>query len=236
MKTFKVLSLLLSYPTQEVQNEAPALKAVLRDEALLPAVRIKALADFIDQLAEQNLLDVQERYVTLFDRSRALSLHLFEHVHGESRDRGQSMVDLLELYQKKGLDVGCSELPDYLPLYLEFLSTQPLSEARALLLEPLHILAAIRTRLEERKSPYKEVFRALEALAGQGAEPEKVKTVLASEPDVDADDQVALDAAWEEAEVRFGPEAGEGDCPKVKNILETMNRDPKPKSVRAGSR
>lgn len=225
MRTFKVLSLLLSYPSPGLASESGALKAVLAEERLLSQQVLREIGALIDHLAAEDLLDAQERYVFLFDRTRSLSLHLFEHVHGESRDRGQAMVDLLNLYRKKGLDVWGGELPDYLPLFLEYLSLIPLEEAKAFLGEPLHILSALRTRLEQRKSPYAAVFRALEDLAGQAADHEKVEALLAGEPDPHPLDKKALDDAWKEAEVRFGPGAEEKGCPRMKNVVEAMARD-----------
>lgn len=221
MKTLKVLSLLLSYPTEVLKTEAKNLKAVLEMEGLLKKRVLKPLLAFIDELAEDDLMDVQERYVHLFDRTKSLSLHLFEHVHGESRDRGQAMVDLLELYKKHGLDIDASELPDYVPMFLEFLSTLPAPEAIALLGEPLPILGAIRARLENRESPYAIVINALEEIAGTKADQAAIDTILSEEPDDDPDDMVAIDEAWEEKEVRFGPDAP-GDCPKMSSILEQM--------------
>jgi len=131
MKTLKVLSALLAYPTPELQAAAAELEAVLRSEALLPAPHIDGVCDLIRDLAGRDILDAEERYVLLFDRTRSLSLHLFEHVHGESRDRGQAMVDLLKLYEDAGYRPTAAELPDYLPLFLEFASTRPPAEALA---------------------------------------------------------------------------------------------------------
>lgn len=222
MKSLKVISLLLSYPTEVLQTEAPGLKIALEQEGLLKRRDLKPLLAFIDELAEDQLMDIQERYVHLFDRTRSCSLHLFEHVHGESRDRGQAMVDLLEIYETHGLKIKASELPDYLPMFLEFLSTLPAGEAIALLSEPLSIIGAIRARLENRESPYAIVFNALEHIAGAKVDQAKIETILQENPDDDPDDFVAIDAAWEEKEVRFGPDAPGGDCPKISNILEQM--------------
>lgn len=237
MKTIQVISLLLSYPSAALQAEADALKEILATEQALSPNRTKALCSFIDSICQDDLLDVQEGYVTLFDRSRALSLNLFEHVHGESRDRGQSMVDLKERYLEAGLELEGAELPDFLPVFLEFLSTLSPKEARKMLLEPLHIIAAIRTRLLERKNTYAELFLALEDLAGASVPAEKVDVILKEKPDIDPNDQAALDAAWEEQEVRFGPDSdpNAGECPKMKSILETMNRDIKPGQPNPGS-
>ncbi len=160
-KTFKILAALLSYPTLEIKDAAGEFADVLESEALLSGRDRLNVGRLADQLASRDLYDLQERYVQLFDRSRTLSLHLFEHVHGESRDRGQAMVDLLTLYQQNGLEMVEGELPDFLPLFLEFLSTQTVAEARALLGEAAHVLDALTERLRKRKSIYGSVFRAL---------------------------------------------------------------------------
>ncbi len=171
-----------------------------------------AVDRLIDEIASGDLYDLQERYVLLFDRTQTLSLHLFEHVHGESRDRGQAMVDLKAMYENAGLVIAANELPDFVPLFLEFLSTQPLAEARELLGQTAHILAALAERLGRRESSYKAVFDALVAIAAEAPRRDIVDELLKA-PDTDPMDLVALDAAWEEEEVRFGPGAqGQGAC------------------------
>ena len=206
-KTFKVLSALLAYPSAEVGDAAQELTELLCAERLLTPRQIERLSPLIDELATGDLYDNQERYVLLFDRTRSLSLHLFEHVHGESRDRGQAMVDLLQVYERRGLQVKASELPDYLPMFLEFLGTRPLDEALDLLSQPAHIYAAIAERLRKRKSSYAAVFSILADLAK--ADPKSVEVrALLELPDIDPNDLEALDAAWVDEEVRFGPTAG----------------------------
>ena len=205
-RTFKAFSALLSYPTAEMQAAVPELAAAIEGEALLPAAIRRQLDVLLKELATGDLYDVQERYVLLFDRTRSLSLHLFEHVHGESRDRGQAMIDLKTLYENGGLEIDASELPDFVPLFLEFLSTRPRPEAYDLLAQPAHVLAAIAERLRKRKSAYESVFRALVQLAAAKPKADVVSALLA-EPDPDADDLGALDAAWEDAPVNFGPNA-----------------------------
>ena len=206
MKTFKVLSALLTYPSEDLVAAAPLFGAVLDDEALVPLAAREKLYVLLDELAAGDLYDLQERYGLLFDRSRSLALHLFEHVHGESRDRGQAMVDLKTLYENAGFFITANDLPDFIPLFLEFLSTQPIAAARELLGQPAHILAAIAERLERRESNYKAVFDALVAIAEQQPEREAVEELLKG-PDPDPMDFAALDAAWEEEEVNFGPAA-----------------------------
>jgi nitrate reductase delta subunit len=171
-------------------------------------------------------MDLQAAYVGLFDRVRTLSLHLFEHVHGESRDRGQAMVDLVKLYQRHGLDVTAKELPDYLPLFLEFLSIVPPAEARDLLGEAAHIFPAIGGRLARRESPYAAVFTALAELAGGS---------VGTGPDVDEPDTEspeAIDRAWEEAAVTFGTESTpenqtrDQGCGRAADMVARMNVKP----------
>ena len=204
MKTFRVFSALLSYPSSELISAAPEFAAVLDSERLVPAPQRAALAGLISEIASGELYDLQERYGLLFDRSRSLALHLFEHVHGESRDRGQAMVDLKTLYEAAGFAITANELPDFLPMFLEFLSTQPLPAARELLTQPAHILAALGERLQRRESAYSAIFEALVAIAEQAPERGSIEKLLEG-PDPDPMDLVALDAAWEEEEVRFGP-------------------------------
>ncbi len=206
LKTFKALSALLSYPTAELQQAAGEIAAALDAEGLVTGHLRAALQRLIDDIANGDLYDLQERFTLLFDRTRSLSLHLFEHVHGESRDRGQAMIDLKAMYEQAGLHISASELPDFLPLFLEFLSTLPAIEACATLGQPVHILAALAERLRKRKSSYEAVFRALGALAAAKPKPEDV-AILMQEPDPDPLDLKALDAAWEDEPVTFGPGA-----------------------------
>lgn len=203
IRTLKVLSLLLAYPTEEIRAAAPSFAAVLDEEGLLPEGRRGALRRLATQLGERGLYDLEERYVLLFDRTRSLSLHLFEHVHGESRDRGQAMVELKDLYAANGLEMPANELPDYLPLFLEFLSTRPLGEARDYLGDIVHIVTVLRERLGRRKSIYAEVFAAIETLAGVRPDRQDVEELL-ERPDDDPNDLAAIDRVWEEEPVTFG--------------------------------
>lgn len=212
MRTFKVLSALLSYPTEGLIEAAPEFMAVLDSDRLVPAAKRGAVEALIREIATGDVYDLQERYALLFDRSKTLALHLFEHVHGESRDRGQAMVDLKAMYENAGLMIAANELPDYVPLLLEFLSTRRLVEARELLGQTAHILAALAERLGRRESNYRAVFDTLVAIA-VGAPRRDIVDELLKAPDTDPMDLVALDAAWEEEEVRFGPGAqGQGAC------------------------
>jgi len=92
---------------------------------------------------------------------------LFEHLHGDSRDRGEAMVDLKAIYARAGFDLSTSELPDYLPVVLEYLSCRDLAEGRAMLADCAHILATIARALIARRSRYAAVLQALLVIAGE---------------------------------------------------------------------
>ncbi len=213
--TLRVLSALLRYPDEAVQQAAPELAAALAEDGLLASEQRAALQPLLDTLASADLLDAQERYVDIFDRGRAVSLHLFEHVHGESRDRGQAMVDLRDRYEAQGLEIAAKELPDYLPLFLEYLSVLPSAQAAEELAQPGVILSALADRLEEKGTPYAAPMRILADLAGAGGEAFEIA------PADDPDDLAALDAAWEEEQIRFDAPAtpGGSDCPQAAAIV-----------------
>ena len=208
-RTLKALSALLTYPTAELQQAAGEISEVLDGDPLIPERMRAELHELIAELATGDLYDLQERYVLLFDRTRSLSLHLFEHVHGESRDRGQAMIDLKSQYEKANLFMSAAELPDFLPMFLEYLSTRPLKEACETLGQPAHIFAAIAERLRKRQSAYESVFRALVALSAAKPKDDEVAALLQL-PDPEATDLAALDAAWEDEPVNFGPGSGDG--------------------------
>jgi nitrate reductase delta subunit len=220
-RTLKALSLLLSYPNDELQAAMPEIGAVLATDTRLGADTRAALQALTEDLAQGDLYDLQERYVMLFDRSRSLSLNLFEHVHGESRDRGGAMVSLIETYRAGGVEPATTELPDHLPVLLEFLSTRPGAEAQDILADAAHILDALGTRLERRESDYSNVFKALSQLSGTQPDAEALTELLA-QPDDDPTDLAALDAVWEETEVTFGPDPN-GGCPQVRDMLAAMD-------------
>lgn len=221
--TYQGLARLLAYPTAETQDLAHDIVTIVDNESLIPSGLAGAIAELAQDLATADLYEAQERYIDLFDRTRSLSLNLYEHVHGESRERGQAMVALIELYRSRGLELDAKELPDYLPVFLEFLSILPQSEAASFLAEAVHVLEAMAERLKKRDSGYKAVFDALVALAGVRAEA-KIVAALLAEPEEDPDDLEALDKQWEETAVTFGP--GEAGCPKAEALVTAMKSGP----------
>lgn len=222
---YRALALLLTYPTPGMQAAMPEVAEALDAETRIPGPIRRALHRLCGELAEADLYEAQERYVWLFDRTRSLSLNLYEHVHGESRDRGQAMVALLELYRAKGLELSANELPDHLPVFLEFLSTLPEAEAASLLGEASHVLTAIGERLRKRGSGYRAVFGALAALADDPADAEALAALM-NEPDDNPDDLEAMDKLWAETAVTFGP--SDVGCPKAEALVTAMNDGPAP--------
>jgi nitrate reductase delta subunit len=206
MKVLKILSLLLHYPDGTVTTHADELQAMILEEPRLNPPTRQALADLIRTQQQRDLLDLQADYVSLFDRGRALSLHLFEHVHGESRDRGQAMAELLNRYRQHGFDISANELPDYLPLFLEFCSRLDDEEALEWLQKIEHILQMLHGRLETRQSSFAVVFKAILECGELATGDESLRHKLQSEQRDDT--PLALDEAWAEEPVFFGPAGG----------------------------
>lgn len=186
--TLRALSALLRYPDAELRSHLPELLEAIDKEAVVPAARREELRALAAELARLDPMEVEGRYVETFDRGRATSLHMFEHIHGDSRDRGPAMVDLVQTYEKAGLFLGADELPDHLCVVLEFASTQPPKLATDFLGEMAHILTAVFSALLQRGSPYAAPVAAVLELCGQ-----RVQAV----PFV-ADE--AMDDAWAEPE------------------------------------
>jgi nitrate reductase molybdenum cofactor assembly chaperone NarJ/NarW len=167
MILFRALSALLSYPSEEMRRALPEIADVIRAAPIVAPAERRGLLDLVDELSYGDQLTAEERYVDLFDRGRALSLHLFEHLHGESRDRGEAMVELKQLYEKAGFELSARELPDYLPVVLEYLSCREFAEAREMLADCAHILTTIGRSLVARRSRYAAVLQVLIAIAGE---------------------------------------------------------------------
>ena len=197
--TLRVLAHLLSYPDTSVREHLGEMRAALKQEDALDARRLGELDAFIQKLENKPGLESEAVYVQFFDRGKGTSLHLFEHVHGDSRDRGPAMIDLVQTYEQAGLFLGDEELPDFLPVVLQYASTQPPAQAREFLGEIAHILQAIFSALHQHKSPYAAVLGALLELSGHMAEAVEIP----AEQD--------LDESWEEP-LAFGGCSHEGQA------------------------
>ncbi len=216
MRLLKVISLLLSYPSQELIDDRAALEQAVTEDAMLSAEAKQQLLGFIAELLSRYYLDAQEDYILTFDKGRYTSLLLFEHVHGESRDRGQAMVEMMNVYQEHGYELSARELPDFIPLFLEFLSCCEPAMALEWLDEINHILALLEERLIQRDSPYAVLFTVLLSLVtAVDKRNDIVKQVAAEEPD---DTMEAIDKVWEEEVVRFGADTAAGACSSPSTI------------------
>ena len=220
-RTLRVLARLLGYPDAELRANLAAMSRVLHEEAALPQARLAELDALLAQIGRLDPLDAEADYVQLFDSGRRTSLHLFEHVHGDSRERGPAMIDLAQTYEKGGLYLAEGEMPDYLPVVLEFASTQPPREARAFLAEMVHILQAIFSALQQRGSAYASVLGALVELAGEKAHAVKV---VADEP---------IDDSWAEPAAFDGCSAKGQSRPGELQPVHVVRKSPASEGVRA---
>jgi nitrate reductase delta subunit len=212
--TLRVLARLLSYPDAELRSHLDELGTALHQERALPASRLAELDTLLQRLARRDALDTEAEFVELFDRGRGTALHLFEHVHGDSRDRGPAMVDLVKTYEAAGLFLGEGELPDHLTVVLEYASTQPPAAAREFLREISHILQLIFSALLKRQSPYASVIAAVLDLAGETAQAVKLP------------DEPTLDEAWQEPEA-FGGCSTQGQArPGQPQTIQITKRPP----------
>ena len=211
MITLKALGALLDYPTPELQSALDEVEQAIGEERAIPAAELEGVNVFIERLRRSDIMDAQEYWIGLFDRSKRLALHLYEHSHGESRDRGQAMVNLALTYRMNGFELDAAEMPDYLPLFLEFLSVIPEVHARRYLTDAIEIIEALRIRLEERHSTYAALLGALVTLAHREADDAEVEAILASEPE-DPKDLQELDREWAEDPVDFTAGSALKDC------------------------
>ena len=222
-KTFKILGALMAYPSWGIIEARDEIDLVLQKEGWLSDKRRIDIRSLIQEMSNKDLLDTQEEYVALFDRTPSLSLHLFEHVHGDSRDRGQAMVELDGLYREKGLHNSSEHTPDYLPMFLEYLSLLSVEIAQSNLEGAVDVIAAIGARLKKRKSSYACLFEALQDISACKPDLKKLRSALQADPG-DLLTQEQMDKAWEEqfafdqaSEARNG-----GGCPKADEMLARM--------------
>ena len=208
--TLRTLAAMLRYPDAAFREAVPELMEALASERVLPAARLTELSSLLRQLQAMDPYDVESRFVDTFDRGRATSLHLFEHVHGDSRDRGPALVDLGQTYERVGLVLCGDELPDHLSVILEFASTQPWRVARDFLGEMAHILTAIFSALRERESPYASVVAAVLELAGHKA------LAVPVVPDENMDD------AWAEPPAFDGCSSRGQACPDTPQPIQIV--------------
>lgn len=217
-RRFAILSALLRYPDDGLRADLSDIADTVATAGFAP-VHARALLRLARRLGAGDPLDRQEEYVKLFDRGRSTSLHLFEHVHGDTRNRGPAMIELAQAYQAAGFAIDGNELPDYLPLFLEFLAVAPSETAHAMLSQAAPIIDQLHARLLARAQPPARAYAAVvaAALAEAGALPQAKST--AADEQADEDELAALDAAYEDAPVVFGPESD----PDRSNVRASMS-------------
>lgn len=198
--TLRALAALLGYPSAELKANIGEVRRAILDDGLLSVADDSRIGPLLRRFESQELLELQAVYSELFDRSRSLSLHLFEHVHGDSRERGQAMIDLGQQYMESGFFLDGGELPDFVPVFLEYASCLSPAEAREMLGQPAHVFAALAERLDRRDSDYGAIFHCLVSLAKARVDADARAVVDQNTPPEDASD---IDSEWEEAPVSF---------------------------------
>jgi nitrate reductase delta subunit len=218
MKTYRALGALLTYPTAELIAALPEIRAALAGEQLIATSRLAAIDGLLSHLGAGDLMDLQDEYVRLFDRMRSLSLHLYEHLYGEARERGQAMVRLQTLYKFHGFSHTSTELPDYLPMFAEFLSLMPDRTARTILSDAAPTIEALHQRAAKKETPYAPVFAALVSLASKQVDRALLAEIMRGGGS-DDDSFDALDRQWEDAPVTFGEAAA---CDSLTNAQQRV--------------
>lgn len=220
MSLLKLIGVLLDYPQDELWQHCEELLEAAATPVLSTARRAE-LAAFVQGLLDADPLTTQDNWLQTFDRGRSMSLLLFEHIHGESRDRGQAMVDLIEAYRKNGFELAAKELPDYLPLLLEYLGHRSEAEARDWLHHVSNIVGLLAARAAERGSPYALLFELLVEYADGKLDLGVFRQRVSEEPRDDTPE--VMDRLWEEETVRFGAEAPDENCQPTSRPLAHPN-------------
>ena len=228
--TFRALSVCLVYPSAEIRSGVTSVLEVLLREPSFGGGTVEGLRSLSRRLETSELLDCQEQYLVLFDRTRSLSLHLYEHVHGDSKERGQAMVELSAVYAAQGYALESNEMPDYLPALLEFCSLVPRELAVGILSDTAALLRRIHRALVLRQSDYAAVFSALLELANSA---ESVETVASDELEVNCqpDDFLTLDKQWEEQPVLFNEGAAHDSCDPLRRSRPGSVEQPRGEAV-----
>lgn len=224
MRTLKILGFLLTYPEQRHVEGVDQCQEILKSEKWLSEETLQKLHQVLETFKKKDLLDLQEEYVELFDRTPSLSLHLFEHIHGDSRDRGQALVDLLKVYEEAELIINTEEMPDYLPMFAEYLATLPIPQASETMGSVVNILSSLTARLKNRNSFYADILDAMIETTNRVPDSKAVEEFLkkSSGKALSLDE---MDKQWEE-QFAFDNTAQttglDSGCPKAEEMLARM--------------
>ena len=200
IKIFKILSIFLMYPSLFLKDNIDSILNFVKEEKILQEEDVIKLSYFIDYIKDNNITLLQENYVSIFDRQKNFSLYLFEHIHGDSRERGMAMIDLQNLYKNYNFDINKhNELPDYIPLFLEFISLIPNQEAYMMLSEIINLISIIGKRLEIIQSPYFFIFSTIESLSS--IKPDKLIVEKSINKEFLTKNNFDIDNEWEEKKI-----------------------------------
>ncbi|MEU5614473.1 nitrate reductase molybdenum cofactor assembly chaperone [Streptomyces sparsogenes] len=155
----RLLSLLLQYPDAELAAARPAVAAAVR--ALAPSPAATELASFTDWFAEREPQALERHYVEMFDLRRKSSLYLTYYLHGDTRRRGMALLTLAQRYRAAGWETADGELPDHLPVVLEFAALSGPGPGEAPLRQHRRGLELIHRALTQADSPYRHLLTAL---------------------------------------------------------------------------
>lgn len=172
MKLFKLLSLLLDYPDddnlvglqQAVDNAGRTIDLIgaIDSEGIFSKDEHAAIGEFVDGLLALEATDAKSRYVQTFDMVPEHSLHLTHHIFGEEKTRGPALIDLSEYLKSYGFKHDEAELPDFLPLILEFVSHLDESEAAVFLGDTGKVLKVLAGNLDKAGSPYAKLIHIID--------------------------------------------------------------------------
>ncbi len=167
MRIYKILSVLLEYPEQELIDNLPEIHTIVAESTEIDAAEKASLRKFLDHLVSMPLIEMQAEYVNTFDRTPEHSLHLTHHLFGEEsdRNRGPALIDLSEMFKEYGVETITNELPDFLPLLLEFASSLDNNEATVFLSDVGKVLSLLAANLIKASSPYAAPLSIIESRA-----------------------------------------------------------------------
>lgn len=188
------------YPDLNIKNNNILILNSLKDDTSIKKDYIKLMSSFINYLNSNDLIFLQENYVSIFDRQKKFSLYLFEHIHGDSRDRGSAIIDLQNLYKNYNFEISeCKELPDYIPLFLEFISLISEKDACNMLGDIINIISLLKRRLDFIQSPYSNIFNILENLSTKKPDHKIIEKILNSDKFIK--NGFNIDKEWEEEKI-----------------------------------
>ncbi|MDP3087063.1 MAG: nitrate reductase molybdenum cofactor assembly chaperone [Methylotenera sp.] len=162
MQIYKLLSALLDYPNQELVEHLPELQNFVVQNQEIDHAEREALQSFLSHLQSMSVTELQEDYVQTFDMTAEHSLHLTHHLFGDDKNRGPALIDLGELYKDYGVEVVTNELPDYLPLVLEFAAYMDDNESTVFLSDAKKVLGVLTENLQKAESPYAALLSIIE--------------------------------------------------------------------------